>query len=123
MAFRSFEASVMDAGRRAADPAPIAPPAELGPAESLAVALGARDGISSLHSDGRLARWSRALFGLGPRRPLADPRLESLRRLAVRLRLQPGRAAGEIEAARRAGYSDRQIAAIARKLGMPAVQI
>lgn len=90
--------------------------ASLTPADSLAVALGLRDGLSSLYSDLWLARLARALFGLGPRRPLADPRLESLRRLAVRLRHEPAKASLEIASALASGVTADQVADIQQRV-------
>jgi len=47
------------------------------------IVLAQRDGLSSLRAPGRLARLMGKLFGEGINPRLADPRLETLRRLAV----------------------------------------
>ncbi len=53
--------------------------------EELAIIdLAQKDGVWSLHGESRLGRVMRVLFGIEVARPLANPRLESLRRLAVR---------------------------------------
>ena len=46
--------------------------------------LAEKDGVWSLHGESRLSRVMRWLFGIEIARPLANRRLESLRRLAVR---------------------------------------
>ncbi len=46
--------------------------------------LAEKDGVWSLHGESHFARVMRLLFGIEIGRPLANPRLESLRRLAVR---------------------------------------
>jgi hypothetical protein len=48
------------------------------------VKIARHDGPRSLNPDAFLARLSRLLFGLGPPSPLANARLESLRRFCVR---------------------------------------
>ncbi len=53
--------------------------------EELAIIdLAEKDGVWSLHGESRLGRVVRLLFGIEIARPLANRRLESLRRLAVR---------------------------------------
>lgn len=47
------------------------------------IVLAQRDGLSSLREPGRFARLVAALFGGTVNRKLADPRLETLRRLSV----------------------------------------
>jgi hypothetical protein len=47
------------------------------------IALARRDGLASLGEPGKLSRALGSLFGLGRTSRLADPALESLRRLAV----------------------------------------
>lgn len=47
------------------------------------VDLAERDGLWSLNPDGLLQRLSRLIFGLAPPQPLANERLEALRRFAV----------------------------------------
>jgi hypothetical protein len=53
--------------------------------EELAIIdLAEKDGVWSLHGENRLGRMMRWAFGIEIARPLANRRLESLRRLAVR---------------------------------------
>lgn len=47
------------------------------------IALAERDGLRSLATPGRLSRAMGSLFGIGTASRLADPQLETLRRLAV----------------------------------------
>ncbi len=74
------------------------------------VRLSCRDGRSSLHAPGRLARIGMLLTGFGRRTALSDLRLEALRRYAVLYRLD-GDALDEAEdvAINRAGFQDREI--------------
>ena len=55
----------------------------LGRDEWSVVDFARNDGLWSLTPDGILARVARILFGIQPRRPLANERLEALRRFAV----------------------------------------
>jgi hypothetical protein len=74
--------------------------------EAAAVRLGAADPLSSLDSArSRLGRW---LFG-ERRLPLANDRLEALRRLAVQLRHAQTPSPRQVSAARRAGVTDLQL--------------
>ena len=57
--------------------------ADLGRDEWWVVELARKDGLWSLNPDGLPQRLARALFGIRPPRPFADPRLEALRRFAV----------------------------------------
>jgi len=113
MAYRFFEADVLTSGARVLQAVRSAPSADFGAVEALAVWLGMRDEPSTLRPHGRVSKWVRELIGLGPKRPLADERLESIRRLTVSLRHGLLReAAEEIESARRAGVTEAQIAAL-----------
>ncbi|NNM76137.1 hypothetical protein HJG53_04340 [Sphingomonas sp. ID1715] len=47
------------------------------------VALARRDSLGSLRTPGRIARAMAAVFGTRSENPVADPRLEALRRTAV----------------------------------------
>lgn len=77
--------------------------------EWLVVALAERDHISSLRKPGRIARALVALFGEFGKRPLANPQLEAVRRLAVHA-WHRGYAvpASELTAFRLAGFSADQ---------------
>ena len=58
-------------------------PSRLGREEWSVVDFSRNDGLWSLAPDGFLPRLARILFGIGPARPLANERLEALRRFAV----------------------------------------
>jgi len=113
MAYRFFEADVLTSRARVLQAVRSAPSADFGAVEALAVWLGMRDEPATLHAHGRVSTWFRELLGLGPKRPLADERLECIRRVTVSLKhgLRP-QAAEEIESARRAGVTEAQIAAL-----------
>lgn len=64
-----------------ADPVPA--PAGLSALEWSVVAIARRETLSSLKRPGRIALAMGSLFGARARTPLADPRLEALRRIAV----------------------------------------
>lgn len=81
---------------------------ELTPLERAVVALSRKDPVSSLQPPGRKRGW---ILGLptGPL-PLANPRLEALRRYAILCRVQDAaRIEGQRERLREAGFSDRKI--------------
>lgn len=82
--------------------------------EAIAIQLGSSDPLRSATDSGPMRQWIDRL--LGARRPprLADAHLEALRRLTLKLRHRHRHgAAAEMQAARHAGVSDRQIAALA----------
>lgn len=84
--------------------------------EALAFWRGMRDGPDSLRRS-LLASWLEDLFRIAPKPPIADPRLESIRRLTVALRHGLQRqSAVEMERARDEGVGERQIAAILFRL-------
>ena len=87
-----------------------------GQAEALAFWRGMRDRPETLRG-GLLASWLEDLFAIQPKPPIADPRLESIRRLTVALRHGLERQSMiEMERAREAGVSERQIAALRFRL-------
>jgi hypothetical protein len=63
--------------------APAAPEVRLSALEWSIVALAERDTLASLREPGRVAAALESLFGLSRPNKLADPRLETLRRVAV----------------------------------------
>lgn len=84
---------------------------ELTPLERAVVALSCKDPVSSLRPRNRRRGW---ILGLstGPL-PLANPRLEALRRYAILRRVHgAGRTGAERELLREAGFDDRKIEAI-----------
>jgi hypothetical protein len=113
MAFLNFSEAGFAAALRSDS---VAPPAEqrlFSPLEWLVVALAQRDHLSSLRAPGRFARAAAALFGGQSERPLAGPRLEALRRVAVLARRRHGAVpASEMAAFYRAGFSVDQGAAL-----------
>ncbi|TVV70573.1 hypothetical protein [Sphingomonas solaris] len=94
------------AGRTAVPPAPAA----LSPLEWSVVALAKNESLRSLNRPGRVSRAIGGLFGLGETSPLADPRLEALRRLAIHA-WHRGFAlpAAEIDRVIAAGFTEAQI--------------
>lgn len=85
MAYLDPEAlSAAAAGRPVTLPvAPDAPAVAFSPLEWSVIALAKTESPRSLAQPGRIARALGSLFGLGETSPLADPRLEALRRLAI----------------------------------------
>lgn len=78
-------------------------------AEAAAVRLGAADPLSSL--SGTRAKLGRWLFG-NRRQPLANPRLEALRRLAVLLRHAHAPSPRQLDFARDAGVNESQLSTL-----------
>ena len=70
---------------------PVGTAAVFTPVERSVIALARIDGPSSIRSPRLLARLARRLFGIGPANPLANPRLEALRRFAILARSSRGR--------------------------------
>jgi hypothetical protein len=74
--------------------------------EDQVIALARRDSIASIRPGSWLTNMARRLFGIVPANPLADPRLEAIRRFAVAARHGHG---GTIDMERRqflaAGFS------------------
>lgn len=101
-----------------APPAPSATPSRFSPLEWLVVALARRDRPSSLKRPGRLAQAMQSLFGR-PSQPLADDKLEALRRMAVlSWRHGAGVPAGEVDAFLSAGFSRQQYQAMLASIGV-----
>lgn len=69
-------------------------------------------GCGDAAEPGAITRVIRAIFGIKPAQPLADPKLEAVRRFVCLAKIQ-----GRVDAQRTAlsahGYNSRQIAAIA----------
>lgn len=83
----------------------------LGREEWWVVEFARKDSLWSLNPDGLLQRLGRFLFGISPAQPLANERLEALRRLAVaawRRRIDPALVA----AARAAGLTCAEVSAV-----------
>ena len=62
---------------------PVTTAADFSALEWSVIALAQRDTIGSLHAPARMSRALGSVFGRGTNSRLADPRLETLRRLAV----------------------------------------
>ena len=69
--------------RPAPTPAQTAPAATFSALEWSVVALARRDSLGSLGTPGPIAKTMAAVFGVASENPIADPRLEALRRMSV----------------------------------------
>lgn len=93
--------------------------APLSPIEARVVELALADGPATLAT----ARWQRtlaAMLGQRPAKPLASPRLESLRRFVVLIRHAPAAAAGEMAKLLGLGFTPEQLCAVRRRVGAAA---
>lgn len=82
MAFIDFTLGSASRSLRAAQISP--PPAgALSPIERAASEIGSHDPLSSISEATVLRRWVNAMFAIRRPVPLADPKLEAIRRLAV----------------------------------------
>jgi hypothetical protein len=89
MAYMAFDAA---ADHAAASPVSyLRPTVRFTPTEWAVIRLAQRDGPATLRPATRLGTKLRRLFGITAANRLADPRLEALRRVAVRCRLGAGR--------------------------------
>jgi hypothetical protein len=93
-------------------------PREFTPREWLVVKLARSDSLSSLREESELMEFLRLVFGYPRARPLSDPKLESLRRLAV-MSWHYGYNidGGDLEAFLGAGYSLDQYEALLGHIG------
>lgn len=84
--------------------------ADFSPLELRVIALGERSDVShEVPHESRAGRFLERAFGIKPARPLANPRLENLRRFASMARHHPDRLDDqEIEALRAAGFTAGQ---------------
>lgn len=114
--YQFFAEDILTSNQRVRQAIAAAPSPEFGALESLAVWLGMRDDPATLRKQGWLMAWIRDVLGFGPKRPLADQRLESIRRLTVSLRFALITSAWEEALARRAGVTDSQIRALKNRL-------
>lgn len=110
--YRFFAEDILTSNQRVRQAIAAAPSNDFGAQESLAVWLGMRDDASTLRKPGIVLEWIGDVLGFAPKRPLADPRLEGLRRVTVAMRLNLLSRAWEEAAARRAGVTDSQLQAL-----------
>lgn len=103
---------------RAAAAMPAVPSASFSALEWSVVALARRDTLRSLRTPGRIAKAMAVVFGGTTENPIADPRLEGLRRMAV-LGWHRGFAVPESEIARfhDAGFSSAQLELLLTSIG------
>lgn len=101
-----------------APPMPVTPPARLSALEWLVVAIARRDRPPSLRRSGRFLRAVQGLFSR-PASPLADDKLEALRRMAV-LTWRHGVTVppSEVDAFLAAGFSRDQYQAMVESIGV-----
>jgi hypothetical protein len=95
-----------------------APTASFSALEWSVVALARRDSFGSLRAPGRIAKAMAAVFGGTSENPIADPRLEALRRMAVQA-WHRGFAVAESEMARffEAGFSANHLELLLTSIG------
>lgn len=119
MAYRSFGAPVLahDGGSDSVIPAADLPDeARFAPLELKVIALAEADPVASLGSPTRFRRFYERWFGFKLPRPLANERLEALRRFAVLARVTGGRLpAEEVKTFLQAGFSLLQARALTRR--------
>ncbi|SDD30030.1 hypothetical protein SAMN05444678_111126 [Sphingomonas sp. YR710] len=109
MAYMSF-APWETAGAITRPEATVEDAANFSPLELRVIALGERSDIAhEVAAQSRTARLLERVFGIKPTRPLANPRLEHLRRFASLARYHPDRLSeDEIEALLSAGFTTGQ---------------
>lgn len=116
MAYRAFDGWPFGVAAQQADETETAVPATepvFSALEMRVVALAARDTAWSVRPRTRFVRIVEALFGIRRSNPLADPRLEALRRFTIIVRNMRGRLpAAELEAFLAAGFSPRAATAL-----------
>lgn len=101
------------ATQRSSAPLRLSPPGTLDRQARDIVRLSRRDGLSSLRQPGAFGRMVARTLGLERANPLADPRLERLRRFAVLLRHAGARLRAREEARMiEAGFTHAQIAEV-----------
>ena len=97
----------------AAAPRPVAPAPAFTPVELSVIGLARVDGLATLRPRNWLTRLAERLFGVGRPNPLADPRLEALRRFALIVRNHRGDPPqGEIDRFLAAGFTARAAIAL-----------
>ena len=94
MAYRTFDAPPLPVSESAESQA-TSPGASFGPLELKVISLAEADPIASIGAPSRFAAFFERWFGIERPRPLADSRLEALRRFAVLVRVTGGQLPGE----------------------------
>ena len=119
MAYRSFSALALAYEGITASPQPAADrpeEARFAPLELKVIALAEADPVASIGPPRRLDRFFERWFGFKLPNPLADERLEALRRFAVLARVTAGRLpAEEVKRFLAAGFSLLQARALQRR--------
>jgi hypothetical protein len=119
MAYRSFE-TASGAPIPSADSCGPAESASFGPLEQTVIALAEADPVASLGAPRRFARFFERWFGFARHNPLADERLEALRRFALLARVAAGRLpAEEVRRFLAAGFSLSQARALQCRAARP----
>ena len=127
MAYRAFEAPLLlsfgpiesQAARAESLPAPTAAP--FAPLELQVIGLAEADPVASIGAPSRFAALFERWFGIERPRPLADSRLEALRRFAVLARVTGGELPGEeIERFVEAGFTPFQARTLQRRAALSA---
>ena len=112
MAYRNFaDMGSLAASRIDRESAASGDSVSLGRDEWSVVEFAKNDGLWSLNPDGLMQRLGRILFGVAPPQPLANERLEALRRLAVaawRRRVDPAL----VGTVRAAGFTCAEVGAV-----------
>lgn len=116
MAYRAFDASPLAFSGESESPADRIDEARFAPIELQVISLAEADPVASIGPPSRFARWFEHWFGIARPTPLADERLEALRRFAVLARVSGGRLpAEEIKRFIAAGFTRLQAYALQRR--------
>ena len=119
MAYRSF--GTMYPASISATDSPTEPAEMFEPLEQTVIALAEADPVASLGTPSRFSGLFERWFGFGRHNPLADERLEALRRFAVLARVAAGvLPADEVRRFIAAGFSLAQARALQRRAICPA---
>ncbi|HTU09618.1 MAG TPA: hypothetical protein VMG08_01870 [Allosphingosinicella sp.] len=123
MAYRSFGSEPFafpPSGDSPTDSGDSAETETFAPLEQTVIALAEADPVASLGAPSRFARLFERWFGFKRHNPLADKRLEALRRFAVLARVAAGRLpAEEVKRFLAAGFSLSQARALQRRAARP----
>jgi hypothetical protein len=116
MAYRDFGASAVAHRTEIESPAAESNEVRFAPLELQVIGLAEADPVASIGAPTRFARWFERWFGFERPAPLADARLEALRRFAVLVRVTGGRLPREdVERFLTAGFTLLQARALQRR--------